>query len=93
MDVQTSFLNGEFVENVFMAQPKGFCHTRKRTCKMSPKEVHLWIKNKPPYSGTSSLIRLSESLVSRKTRKTIAFMQSLRKESIASLFRMSMTYF
>jgi hypothetical protein len=33
----------------------------------------------PLDSGTSSLIRLSESLVSRKTRKTIAFMRSLRK--------------
>jgi hypothetical protein len=33
----------------------------------------------PLDSGTSSLIRLSESLVSRKMRKTIAFMRSLRK--------------
>ena len=24
MDVKTTFLNGELVENIFMAQPKGF---------------------------------------------------------------------
>jgi hypothetical protein len=38
MDVKTTFLNGELVENVFMAQPKGFvvngkehmgCHLRR----------------------------------------------------------------
>jgi hypothetical protein len=38
MDVNTTFLNGELVENVFMAQPKGFvvsgkehmeCHLRR----------------------------------------------------------------
>jgi hypothetical protein len=38
MDVMTSFLNGELVENMFMAQPKGFlvsgkehigCHLRR----------------------------------------------------------------
>jgi hypothetical protein len=50
-------------------------------------------ERKPIDSCISSLMRLSESFVSRKTRKTIAFMQSLRKESIPSLFCMPMTYF
>jgi hypothetical protein len=40
MDVKTTFLNGELVENVFMAEPKGFvehgkehmgCHLRRST--------------------------------------------------------------
>jgi hypothetical protein len=29
MDVKTTFLNGELVENVFMAQPKGFVMSSK----------------------------------------------------------------
>jgi hypothetical protein len=66
MNVKTSFINGDLVENVSMAQPKGFYHARKRTYGMSLKEVHLWIK-KHLDIGISSLIRLSISLVLRKT--------------------------
>jgi hypothetical protein len=29
MDVKTTFLNGELIENVFMAQPKGFVMHKK----------------------------------------------------------------
>jgi len=31
MDVKTTFINGELVENVFMAQPKGFVVSSKKT--------------------------------------------------------------
>jgi hypothetical protein len=44
MDVNTSFLNGELVENVYMAQSKGFCHDEQTKTRMSSKEFHIWIK-------------------------------------------------
>jgi hypothetical protein len=77
---------------MFMAQPKGFVVRCKEHIGCHLKRFIYEFK-KPLDIGISSLIRLSESLVSRKTRKTIAFMQSLRTESIFSLFCMSMTYF
>ena len=44
MDVKTTFLNGELVENVFMAQPKGFVASNKKQV-MSLKEVIYGLKH------------------------------------------------
>ena len=44
IDVKTVFLDGDLYENVYMAQPKRFCHGRKRTYGMPPEELPLWIK-------------------------------------------------
>jgi hypothetical protein len=92
MDVTIAFLNGELVENVFMAQPKGFvvheieytgCHLRRSIHELRQASRQWYLK----FNQTI------KKLVVRKTRKTIAFMQNLRKESISFLFYMSMTYF
>jgi hypothetical protein len=44
MDVKTTFLNGDLLENVYMTQPKGFAVKRKRTFGMPYEKIHLWIK-------------------------------------------------
>jgi hypothetical protein len=53
MDVKTSFLNGELVENVFMAQPKGFvvsdkehmgCHLRRSIYGLKQASIQWYIK-------------------------------------------------
>jgi hypothetical protein len=41
MDAKTTFLNGDLLENVYMAQPKGFCRESKRTYGMPFDEIHL----------------------------------------------------
>ena len=46
MDVKKTFLNGDLYENDYMAQPKRFCHGRKKIYVMSPVEIHLWVKCK-----------------------------------------------
>ena len=40
IDIKTAFLNGDLEENVYMAQPKRFCHGRKRTHGMPPEEIY-----------------------------------------------------
>jgi hypothetical protein len=42
-DVNTTILNGDLEENIYMAQPKG-CHGRQRRNGMPPKETDLWVK-------------------------------------------------
>jgi hypothetical protein len=44
MDVKMTFLNGDLLENVYMAQPKGFAVKRKITFEMPYEKIHLWIK-------------------------------------------------
>jgi hypothetical protein len=43
IDVKTTFLNEELLENIYMAQPKGFV-TRGKRYGMLLKKVHLWIE-------------------------------------------------
>jgi hypothetical protein len=44
IDVKTIVLIGDLLENVYMAQPKGFTMKEKRTHGMPCEEIHLWIK-------------------------------------------------
>ena len=44
MDVKTAFLNRDFEENVYMAQPKGFVVEGKERMGYRLKEIHLPIK-------------------------------------------------
>jgi hypothetical protein len=53
MGVNTSFLNGELVENMFMAQPKGFdmhrkehmgCHLRRYICGLKQASRQWYLK-------------------------------------------------
>jgi hypothetical protein len=44
MDVKTTFLNGDLLENVYMAQPKDFAMKGKKTYVMLSEKIHLWTK-------------------------------------------------
>jgi hypothetical protein len=53
MDVKTAFLNGDLLENVYMAQPKGFaikekehmgCHLRKSIYELKQASRHWYLK-------------------------------------------------
>jgi hypothetical protein len=44
IDVKTAFLNGDLLENTYMAQPKCFAMKEKRIYGMPHEEIYLWIK-------------------------------------------------
>jgi hypothetical protein len=44
IDVKTTFLNGDLLENVYMAQPKSFTVKGKKTYEIPSEKIHLWIK-------------------------------------------------
>jgi hypothetical protein len=44
MDANTIFLNGDLLDNVYMAQPKDFASEMKRTHEMLSEVILLWIK-------------------------------------------------
>jgi hypothetical protein len=44
MDVKTTFLNGDLLENVLHSATQRFCCKRKGTYGVSSEEIHLWIK-------------------------------------------------
>jgi hypothetical protein len=62
-------------------------------------KIAMWVlrlyssKGYPSFRVPTSLMRLLESMVLRKMRKIIAYIQSLRMESIYSLYYMLMTYY
>jgi hypothetical protein len=66
MDVNIAFLNGELVENVYMAQPKGFSMKAIEN-QYCLKKYFYGLKQAPRYRGALSLIRLLVTLGLKKT--------------------------
>ena len=64
MDVNTTFLNGNVTEDVYMTQPEGF--TSKDGCKVCKLQKSIYDCSKHLRVGTFDLMRQSKSLVSHK---------------------------
>ena len=62
-----------------------FCHGRKRTNGMPPKEIHLWIKTSFRIMVLEVWSDNKEFLGLKRMLRTIVFMQSLRMGSLSSL--------
>jgi hypothetical protein len=75
IDVKTSFLNGDLLENVYMAQPKGFTVKEKEHMRCHMRKSIYGLKQ----ASRQWYLKFDETIKSfdfKKMRRTIAFMQS-----------------
>jgi hypothetical protein len=92
IDVKTALLNGDLLENVYMAQPKGFVVKEKEH-----KGCHL----KKSIYGLKQIYRkwylmFDETIISfgfKKMWRTIVFMQNLGARNLFPLSYMWMTFY
>jgi hypothetical protein len=91
MDVKMTFLNGDLYENVYMAQTKGFVVEGKENLGFRLKKLIYGLKqaSRQWYLKFDKIIR---KLDLKKTKRTIAFMQSSRTGNLFSSSCMWMTF-